>query len=558
MSPPLAFGWHVWTRHRLGLSLCAGYWLLLAIATRTLPIRSLPTNIIALLILMPCGGAFGYLMLVFSVGRDARLERRESGFPGRLWTLPLRTWSLVGWPMLWGTTVLALAWLTLPWGMASPDFDFTLLIWMPALMLAVTLAWLQALVWSPFPLPGLRLLVLGPTISAAAVGPEVLIVGFPLLAAIGYGLLAVQLPLAYGVAVYGVSRARRGDVPQWNWPGGPALLRWTSATTVGRPFVSPARAQLWFEWRRKGHIFPILLAGVCATWFPMMPWIADALDNSARNGVHFVPASLLDEVGSLWLALAAVLVVPILMFSSSGLDMGRLPGRDPTQSLSSFPATRPVSTARLILAKFEMAALSTLAGWGVLLLAVFVWFVLGGKATEMAAAFDASCQRHPPGPFWCGLALFVVGAGVLTWLQMVQGLWLGLLRNRWMIGWALFSMCGLTALLAFGIWLANAPQHRQTAADVLPWLTGGVVVVKSLLAAWSVGALKRRGLLPPIVLWGTLAAWIVLASGLFGVLTWLLPDGRTSLSAIVLGIALLVPLTRLALAPLALDWNRHR
>jgi hypothetical protein len=559
MSPTLAFGLQVWTRHRLGLTLCAGYWLLLPIVAYTLPAKSFPSWLLPFVLIMPCGAVFGYLLAIFSIGLNARLESRESGFPARLWTLPQRTRALVGWPMLWGTLVLMLAWLSLPWGVLRPaGIDITLLIWLPALMLPVTLAWLQALVWSPLPLPGLRLVLVGPVLGAALIGPEILLVNSDIHPSFGYGLLAVQLPLAYLTAIYGVSRARRGDVPSWNWPGWPAWLRWTSATTVGRPFVSPARAQLWFEWRRWGFGLPLWVAGYALLLLPMITWVAQSFETAARGDLQVVPPSLRDEIGDLWLVLAELLFVPAIAASFAGLEIGKLPGRNRTCSTSSFLTTRPVSVALFLRVKFQAAVLSTLATWAVFLLAILIWFALSGRAAEMMASFDALRQRHPPGPFWCSLILFVVVVVVLTWLQMVQGLWMGLARSAWQMALSFINLGGLIAVFAFGGWLANSPRGRQTFADMLPWLAGGVVALKSAAAVCSLRALSHRRILPPRVLWGALAVWLVFAAGLFAALCWLLPSGRTFVSAIVLGIALLLPLTRLALAPLALNWNRHR
>ncbi len=242
MSPSLAFGWQVWTRHRLGLTLCAGYWLLLLVLASAWAITSPHFVHFPFLLVWPCPVVFGYLVIVFLVGRDARLEVGASGFPSRLMTLPLPTWSLAGWPMLWTTSVPALAWLTLSCGvlrMGGVELGFV--TWWGALTLAVALAWLQAIVWLPFPLPGLRLFVIGPLLVAAVIGPQLLRAEFDPGTALGGAALAIQLPLAYLTAVYGVARARRGGGPTWAWPGWRTWLRWTSATTVDRPFVSPAR-----------------------------------------------------------------------------------------------------------------------------------------------------------------------------------------------------------------------------------------------------------------------------------------------------------------------------
>jgi hypothetical protein len=93
---------------------------------------------------------------------------------------------------------------------------------------------------------------------------------------------------------------------------------------------------------------------------------------------------------------------------------------------------------------------------------------------------------------------------------------------------------------------------------LLPWLAGTAVLLKILAATWSLRALRRRRLIPSGVLWRMLSIWLAFAAGSFAALYALLPDNWFSVPGVVLGIVLLLPLTRLALAPLALAWNRHR
>src|SRR2546423_10289586 len=74
------------------------------------------------------------------------------------------------------------------------------------------------------------------------------------------GFLASSSPLAYVVARSAVERARRGDVPDW-----PRSFAWIGRTAdiLPRPrdhFPSPARAQVWFEWRQYGRSLPWLVA----------------------------------------------------------------------------------------------------------------------------------------------------------------------------------------------------------------------------------------------------------------------------------------------------------
>jgi hypothetical protein len=228
------------------------------------------------------------------------------------------------------------------------------------------------------------------------------------------------------------------------------------------------------------------------------------------------------------------------------------------RALSSLLATRPVSTGALVRAKFETAALSTLAGWSVLAVGLLLWFTLGGHTAEMAGQFEAMRQRHAPAFFWGWLALLAGGAVVLTWLQIVKWLWVGLAGRAWMIAYGAVGLVSLVGLISFCQRLARCPKDWPAFGRLLPWLAGVAVVLKCLAAAWSLRTLKHRELIPSSVLWGALAVWFALAAGLFAALYVLLPDTWFSASGVLLSIVLLLPLTRLALTPLALAWNRHR
>ncbi|MDB5312428.1 MAG: hypothetical protein JWO38_6630, partial [Gemmataceae bacterium] len=152
-APALALAWEFWGRHRWGL---AGVAALVAAFALGCAVEPLPQNLAALNSLWVVMGLC-YVTGVFAYGFEGRLETAESGFPARLFVLPVRTWVLVGWPMLQGTAAAVLLWLgwdrlvLRPCGVETPG-------WWPA-MLAAGVAVSQALVWLPFGLPWLRLLV---------------------------------------------------------------------------------------------------------------------------------------------------------------------------------------------------------------------------------------------------------------------------------------------------------------------------------------------------------------------------------------------------------------
>ena len=85
----------------------------------------------------------------------------------------------------------------------------------PALFSAVVMAWMQALMWMPYGLRGIRVVISVLWLLAIDV---VVFVAVDLHAtdATIVALLAPQLPIAYVIARYGVARARRGEIPDWS------------------------------------------------------------------------------------------------------------------------------------------------------------------------------------------------------------------------------------------------------------------------------------------------------------------------------------------------------
>jgi hypothetical protein len=337
-SAALALGWYVWTRHRRGLTVLVAYWVLLMVLGHSVPAASHAADLLVGLVVFSGIAALVYLLGVFSFSMEARLETPESGFPVRLRGLPLRTRSLVAWPMLWGTGALALAWLLLAGEVLRPCGLRTPLGW-PALVLAAALAWLQAVVWSPFPLSWLRPLAAVWILTAIALAPLVC-EALPEWAKLTG--LAALLPAAYAVAVAGVARARRGDVPRGNWMAWLARFDPERYLEGRRPFASAGRAQLWMEWRRAGRT-ALFGVGCCLViWLPLLPSMASFLDEAAAAGLPLVPP-FLRGADSLWLAAGNLLWLPPLLATAAAGELGKLGGRSRPPVLSSFLATRPVT-----------------------------------------------------------------------------------------------------------------------------------------------------------------------------------------------------------------------
>jgi hypothetical protein len=557
MSPGVALGYLLWTRHRRGLTIVAGYLLLVVFFCRigwggqiAATLEKGPWTRVVFLVfwlvflnlLVGLAAALGYLLCIFSFSRDVqRFEACESGFPRRLQHLPLPTLALAGWPMLWGSAAMVLVWLALAWGALRP-YGFNVPLGWPALLLALSLAWLQAIIWTPFPLPWVRAVLFFPLAGFLVFVPMALL-AFDVSAMFGCILLAVLLPAAYLTAIHGVSRARRGENEHWVRP---AWLRWPRTRMHPLPpFTSAERAQLWFEWRRCGPAFPLAVAFSSLFWFP------------------FVFSVVLPN-GGLPTAAAILFIFLLALAAMCGALLGRLPGREQTRAVSSFLATRPLSDGALLRAKFKVAALSTLAGWVVLGIGPLLWMNLGDHAAEIAKELETMRQQQSVSRFVAALVLLIGGVFVLIWVQMVGHLWMGLWPRSMrcdaiLATTSLFlSLPTAVVLVDLGWELKESPQSWPYCAELLTRLASGAIVMKSLAAAWSLSRLMRNALVPLRVLIGALAAWIALAIGLLMVLRGLIPPEIMPLSGLVLGIVLLLPLTRLALGPLALSWNRHR
>ncbi len=559
MSPALALAYYLWTRHRRSLIVVGAYWLAVIILWQVVRCGSLALDpLVSLSLWSFLAGSFTSLVLDFTCSREVWLfVRCESGFPARLSTLPLPTHALTGWLMLWGSATMILGWMALALAARLALECDVPLLW-PGLLLAGFLAWVQAIFWTPFPLPWVRGYLLIPVMIVFG-STTIAVLGFGAPSFALCGLLSVLLLAAYGTAVRGVARARRGDNAQWGWP---AWLRWPWAARTRRPFLSAAQAQLWFEWRLYGLVFPAMTA-FYTVFMLLILLLFKNLDQLDREEQSFLQTWFSAFIVMLWVP-ATVWTCGMIMGSFGGGTYGPSAFR-----LSSFLATRPVSAAMLIRAKFVAAVWNTLAGWVVLAIGLLLWLVLSSYGPEAVQQFETMRQRYEPGLFWGWLVLLVVGPIVLIWLQMVQCMWIGLSGSKRMRMLSLFGFLALIELIVLAFFAYSAPiasrflphdyfEYWPVSVRLLPWLAGAAFLLKILAAAWSLHALRRRRLIPSGVLRAMLAIWLALAAALFAALYALLPDTWFSVPGVVLGIVLLLPLTRLALAPLALSWNRHR
>jgi hypothetical protein len=543
-SPAAAIAWEFRRPHRWALVALAGYMLVVGAFKLMIigpgHVRLDPPNGVAAVALVPFSTTFMYFLAVFSFGFAGDLAARQSIYPARMFALPVTTAALAGWPMLYGTAAMASLWLVTallarwPWGIDVP------FIW-PALLAAAFLAWTQVLTWMPYGLPGVRVIVT--VLWLAALDAIVLLaVHYEASERLMIAFLAPQLPLAYLAARYAVSRARRGDVPDWRG----MFTRLGQITDVlprrQDHFSSPAHAQTWFEWRRHGRSLPALVGMV-------LPFELALLFIDGNQTLAFVVTTLI-----------GVLFTPIVMagFVAATVSRSNPYVRD-SYGVPPFMATRPVTSAALIAAKLKMAIWSTLAAWLVVSVAVPLALILSG-------AWPVVIERASRGIEAVGTPRAIViailgfsGLLVSTWNQLVQSLYIGLTGREWLIKSSLFLTLSFLVVIGPLIeWIHDNRDVQAALWDAWPWIPFVLVGLKMSAAAWIATRLCRSRLLSDRALVTGAACWLVAVLALYGVLVWFASTPfipRYLLASIAI---LAIPLARLAAAPLALAWNRHR
>jgi hypothetical protein len=540
----LALAWEFWRRHRLGLAGVAALVVGFAAYCAAVPVTRTFGFVSSIWFAM----GLCYVIGVFAYGFEGGLESPASGFPARLFVLPVRTGVLVGGPMLQGTAAAVLLWLgwdqlvLRPCGVETPAW------W--AVMLAAVVATGQAILWLPFGLPWLRILVGAVAFVVLLRAPAVL----DLLTSLGVSeqwladpnhrdtaltaFAAALIPTAYLMAVFGVGRARRGDSPDWSLLGR-AFRRGGELGPDRPPFASAVRAQVWYEYRLRGGGFVMTVAVVVA--------------------VLMLVGLLLEHRTNRPDLLLVFLLVPPLIAAFWGAQMGSTGESVRSTALTAFAATRPLDNAALVGAKLRAATRTAIVAFGLVLAATAGWFVATGAYEKMDQLWELLAERQGSARATGWFVLFPLTLFLFTWRSLVANLWVGLTGRTWMVPThtIVTTLLVLQFLAEWAVWNADSARRAQI-TEALPWVAGGLVTAKFLLAGWAVRALVRGGKVRARTAARLIGLWVVVAGSLFALYGWLIPSESVAPYGVALGVVLFLPLARFAAAPLALGWNRHR
>lgn len=453
------------------------------------------------------------------------------GTPARLYAFPIRTSALVLVQMLEGMVAVAVE-LLMSTAVLNAAFGLRWPLWGPAIFAAAVFAVILGVVrlfeksaWVIFAMTvamtGLSLwfksrggAVLGPAtrlwtdVTPADVLTLVLTAGF-----------------AYGMAVAGVARNRRGEPPisigfvAW-------FLRNFSATTsqTGRPFRTPVQAQLWFEWRKKGLVIPFTVS--MGLVMGLVLWLIASRDTEALYEGLVATGALISFLGF-----------------GNGFLLGKVDSRDPNLQIGQFQATRPVTSTEMARTILKCAAIGLVIGWT-------IWAASFLALAETLRALQVTFPLRLPAPLgWWYFPATLVG----PWAAMGLSTPLFLTGRKGLFATIIIgSMVFVIGLMLFSR-LAFSHEGQE---QFFRWALLVVGIMLVLGTIWSFLAAQRRSLIgtPTIVVaasvWGMLCALVAI----YGI-----SHPEEGLSAYISAAGILtLAVSPLATAPLALAWNRNR
>jgi hypothetical protein len=398
-----AIAWELRQRHRWGLIALGGYLLLLSaiklvIVTNDFPIDFDSAETFALVFVVPVSSYFTYFIAAFSFGLDGDFAARQSMYPARMFTRPVSSAALAWWPMLYGAVASVFLWTVTRLLALWPSSLDVPVVW-PGFLAVAFLAWAQALTWMPYGLPGVRVIAVVfwlTTIDAIVM----LALHFQASEAVMIAFLLPQGPLAYLVARYAVTRARRGDVPDWSgafaW-----LARIGGVSKTRKSFRSSASAQSWFEWRLSGKSLPVWVA-IVLPFELLLLWTAG-------------PSRVL-----VLEYLVIVAITPVIMATFAAATVSK-PSVNVSDSygLPAFLATRPLTNAQLIAAKLKTTMASTVIAWLVVLVAVPVALEWSGEMPLVVERLRSLAETVGTPRAVVFLMLVIAAFMASTWKQMV-------------------------------------------------------------------------------------------------------------------------------------------
>jgi hypothetical protein len=383
------------------------------------------------------------------------------------------------------------------------------------------LALTQGIVWSLAAWPATRMFILSGVLIA-------------FLCALGWRdvfgsvfFLAPTFLLGFVLSGVGMKKMRHGQWQGCTWKVSLGSRAARAELRQAR-FSSPARAQMWFEWRRFGR----RLCYLVAIW-AFLPVIGHVLVRAI-----FMLGPLQQNTLSVFLAyLLAIPVVMHFLFSMAP-PRGDLP----------FLMNRPLTNGQIMIATLQTTAITTLVSWAVIFLSLGLMPALGD--------FHGVLANAKPSTYVQDWTLLVLGLMLLTWRSIPCNLGFVFSGHKRLSEAPVWMLLGL-----FAIWIAviclNSYGYWDAFWRLVPAIMIALIAAKIGLAIVTFRLCLQRRLLSVSTLVRYVTFWVVLVAVLLAAVLLLAGPRLKDTLPTCLAVVLLVPLARIGFCPIAFSWNRH-
>jgi hypothetical protein len=585
-SVPLALGWLLWRRVRHDVAVTLLYVAIVSLLVHTFDVNPY----LAALMVAPLAFAILKLILGFTsfgaMPMDPDMGSKTTVYPGMLLIAPVRTRSLVFWPMLYGALTMVAVWYAVFWLIIKPEGWSVSAYWPPLLLVALC-AWSQAILWAPVAKSLRMAMLFVPDYGIVAFGPLATLSHVSSLT-ITAAYLAAILP-AYPVALSALTRARcGGELAPPRFGNLSVLLGRAFSTIFGmalpkKPFASVRQAQSWFEWRAYGWLMPALSFGLVLFMTIMgvseqvimmhsFPGFGDGMPIQ----LAFMPPGI-KAVGvlSMWLPLAPQFFVMATMVTAAtksdfslfaGQKRQLLDGSARRIPLSSWTATKPMSSAGLVAAKLDTAAGAAIATMIAISPFMLMWLLAPCKDGATSGPLVVLLAKYVTPTILARIVLVLVAFVYLAWKAQADILFAkhsGSAPLR-LLYWLVLYMFGALCFICVNPSMARAfhlPYYDGFRRDVLlalPAIIAAGVTSKFIALSVIVQALLQRRLIDLGAIRRIATAWFAAATIVSAVAVIVTPASFAAPWLVVATVALLMPGARMTLAPLVLASNRHR
>ncbi len=482
------------------------------------------------------GASLAAFIVYLPLSQSSR-DNIQAGIPSRRYLLPVRTLSLVCWPLLFRLmSVLALASAGRLFALCffeSTEPHLAFICQMVALTAAVhMLAWSARLTGRLITAAGFFLL-LYPGITWT-----LRYFDNPRLPSPIHELLfpAAAILVALGLTTLSLKILRSGGWPQWRRAKAPAVTSAAVDQASGierRPFRSAFLAQVWYEWRALGKKMTIILCCVSCPFPVLLAFLSP----------HGTPEKDVAELG--WMLL-------MVMGLPAGLWVFGKQAASTRRNSGFFVRTRPVDDALLGWARLGASAVTILASFAIVTVVVgvsYLVFVEWGLGLSLGGEEATTPPDSAPTLYLIVLALLV-------------GAWIAYTRGAFVV--VTFMTLGAVYELMAKMAPSTAARWWEW-ADSIPLGLRLALVVCLLLLCRSFAQGLRRGVLSRRTVLVLAAVWVLGTTIASRILLPTIPDFAQNFRGDDMLLAhwgcaalTLLALTPFAMSALRVHRQRHR